>query len=361
MPNVNPSGIGAINNAVSTPEARKALFLKVWSGEVLTTFQNETHMLDKHVVRTISSGKSAQFPVTGTAMAKYHAPGQDLMESGNGFLNAFKHNEKLISIDGLCLSAVFISNIEEAMSHYDVRSTYAMECGRALANHFDKAVTNTVIAAARVANPTIEGATGSGGLSLGGGIYYTNGTVNGTNLVNAAFKAAEAMDRKDVPKADRYLMLRPAQYYALINSGLSTGNNLISRDYNEGNGSFAKGRVYEVAGLQIVMSNHLPGADLSTGTLFNDAQVANDVFGADGVGYGANFASGTAAANTTFGLAFHKSAVGTVKLLDLATESEYQIERQGTLMVCKYAMGHGVLRPECAVEIRGGNGVDVNV
>jgi len=52
------------------------------------------------------------------------------------------------------------------------------------------------------------------------------------------------------------------------------------------------------------------------------------------------------------GLVCHPSAVGTVKLLDLAVESEYDIRRQGTLMVAKYAMGHGVLRPEAAVGIK---------
>jgi len=49
-----------------------------------------------------------------------------------------------------------------------------------------------------------------------------------------------------------------------------------------------------------------------------------------------------------------KEAVGTVKLLDLAMESEYDIRRQGTLMVAKYAMGHGILRPECAIELATG-------
>ena len=58
-----------------------------------------------------------------------------------------------------------------------------------------------------------------------------------------------------------------------------------------------------------------------------------------------------AAANTT-ALIAHTSAVGTVKLMDLAVESEYDIRRQGTLMVAKYAKGHGVLRPEAAVQIQ---------
>ena len=45
----------------------------------------------------------------------------------------------------------------------------------------------------------------------------------------------------------------------------------------------------------------------------------------------------------------HKDAVATVKLMDLSVESEYQIERQGTLIVSRYAMGHNVLRPAMAV------------
>ena len=33
----------------------------------------------------------------------------------------------------------------------------------------------------------------------------------------------------------------------------------------------------------------------------------------------------------------------------LGVESEYQIERQGTLMVAKYAMGHNELRGKSAI------------
>ena len=69
------------------------------------------------------------------------------------------------------------------------------------------------------------------------------------------------------------------------------------------------------------------------------------MFGGSGSGYNGDFSK-------TVGIVAHPSAVGTVKLLDLATESEYQMERQGTLFVAKYAMGHGVLRPEAAIELQ---------
>jgi hypothetical protein len=100
----------------------------------------------------------------------------------------------------------------------------------------------------------------------------------------------------------------------------------------------------QVAGISIYKSNHLPSTDLSGGAGV-DAGGSNDVFGTGGVGYDGNFTN-------SLGIVAHPAAVGTVKLLDLATESEYQIERQGTLFVAKYAMGHGILRPECAIELQ---------
>jgi hypothetical protein len=66
------------------------------------------------------------------------------------------------------------------------------------------------------------------------------------------------------------------------------------------------------------------------------------VFGGSGTGYNADLT------NVKI-IAGHKSAIGTVKLLDLAVESEYSMSKQSTLMLAKYAMGHGVLRPEAAI------------
>ena len=59
----------------------------------------------------------------------------------------------------------------------------------------------------------------------------------------------------------------------------------------------------------------------------------------------------SAVANRVIGLVMTQDAVATAKLMDMSIESEYQINRQGTLMVAKYAMGHNVLRPACAVAL----------
>ena len=92
----------------------------------------------------------------------------------------------------------------------------------------------------------------------------------------------------------------------------------------------------EVAGIKIVKLNTATSS-------FTDLSAASNT-GQNNT-YRGNFA-------TTVASVFHKSAVGTVKLLDLALESEYDMRRQGTLMISKYAMGHGILRPESCVEIK---------
>ncbi|MGL5936330.1 MAG: hypothetical protein ACRCZI_11995, partial [Cetobacterium sp.] len=109
-----------------------ALFLKVWSGEVLVAFEEANIMFNgvdnapMHLVRTIESGKTASFPATWKADARYHVPGEEI----NG--QAIKHNERLINIDSLLIADAFIANIDEAMNHYDYRSIYTTELGRAL-------------------------------------------------------------------------------------------------------------------------------------------------------------------------------------------------------------------------------------
>ena len=323
---------------VNASGAVDALFLKVFSGEILTTFEEFNVMKDLHTVRTISNGKSAQFPVTGIATAKYHTPGQNIADAGNSYLSAIKHAEKLISIDDVLLASTFIANIDELKNHYDVRSIYAQELGKALAKRFDVATMKTLTAAARSA-ATITG--GKAGIAIDGG---EPGAFTGTVIQAKLFEAAQKLDENDIPNdGKRFAILKPADYYTL----LASGEEVINRDFG-GRGDVATGRIPMVAGINIYKSNHLVDVAVSGSAQDQNDQVAgvqNDVFGSGGTGY-------NAAMDKTQIIGGHPSAIGTVKLLDLATESDYKVELQGSLFVAKYAMGHGVLRPEAAFEIK---------
>jgi hypothetical protein len=279
-------------------------------------------MKDKVRVRNISNGKSAQFPAIGKTSAAYHTPGAEI----NG--NVIQQDEKVITIDDLLIANTFIARIDEAISHFDVRSEYSVQMGQALAQTYDRNLLSLAVKAARDtgAGGLGVGAVGQGNAqSVGIGVSYTV-----QNVVDAAYAAAQAFDEKNIPAEDRYLIVSPAVYYKLVNS-----DKLLNLFYNPGNnGSYSDGKVQNVAGFSIVKSNNL-SVNHVTATSYPD--------------YSSKYAID---ASATVGLFMHPQAMGTVKLLDLASEMEYDIRRQGTLMVSKMAVGHGVLRPECLYEIK---------
>jgi hypothetical protein len=102
MANATPASIGRVNASGS----EDALFLKVFSGEVLTAFERSSVTQGAEMVRSISNGKSASFPVMGRIDAAYHTPGTEIVGTD------VKHNEKVITINDLLVSSAFLSNIE---------------------------------------------------------------------------------------------------------------------------------------------------------------------------------------------------------------------------------------------------------
>ena len=324
MANATTSRLGLVNNSGTGYDA---LFLKVFSGEVLTAFSENNIFNDSlHNVRTISSGKSAQFPVTGAATAAYHTPGNPLVGA-----NQILANEKVISIDDLLIAQSFVTDLEELKNHYDIRSIYATELGKALAKRYDQNVAKCIANASR-ASTTLTGGSGGTVLTLANG-NTASSDVTGDEIAAAIYDIAQAFDERDIPTTDRFCVLPPAEYYKLAESATRT----VDVDFNPGgNGSFASGRVQMVAGIPVMMSNNVPQSNVGS-----EVSGTNNSYAGDD--------------SKTIGLVLHRSAVGTVKLMDMTTEisgSDYGIMYQGTLMVAKYALGHGILRPECAATIK---------
>ena len=335
-----PSRIGQIEAAGDAD----ALFLKVFANEVRTSFEESNVMKTLHTVRTISSGKSAQFPVIGKATALYHTPGEDVFETTNGtkYPTVIQHNERVITIDDVLIAATSIANIDELKSHYEVRSTYAQELGRALSKRFDIATMKTLAGAASASQENIGSVTGTG-ITIDASDNSAD-PATAAGLIDLCTIIAQNLDENDIPSEDRFVLVTPAQYHALS----AADSAAINKDFgNTGSGS--DGTIFSLAGLQIVKSNHLQDViTLAASQDADDANANNHPFDnsgpADTGGYNADLT------NLRL-LAGHKSAIGTVKLLDLAVESEYSLPKQSTLMLAKYAMGHGILRPEAAVRV----------
>lgn len=314
---------------------QRALFMDLFAGEVITQFEQKNLMMDKHRVKTIKNGRSYEFPMVGTTGAKYHVPGEMIQA------DKLAHSKRRVTIDELLISPVFIDRLDEAMNHFDVRSIYTKECANALSNVADRNILRTAVKASFITDAAA--ATAAGLNPVNGETFTTNVTLGaagdelkGDALVRALFKAREEFDKKDVT-GEPFVILRPEQYYSLFNTTDTSKLFYMNKDVG-GVGSIATASIPMVAGMKVYMSNHLPNANESTA-------LAGDPESAVRPGaYRGDFSK-------VVGLVMTEEAIATVKLFDLATEMEYQIERQGTLIVAKYAMGHNILRPACAISI----------
>lgn len=319
------------NTGISNPgqklseSDRNALFMKVFSGEVLTAFARNTVMMSRHQVRTIDHGKSASFAVMGRTRAKYLAPGSSLDEQRN----KFEHNERVIAIDGLLTADCLITDIDDAMNHYDVRVEYSRQLGEALAQSADCAIINELanMAAkdADVPENIPDKVTGTEKVKGTGKAFefatkldISQSAEYGNMIIEGLLAARAAFTKNYVPMGDRYCLLTPEGYSALIKALMPDSANYQALfDPNSG-------KLQTICGFEVVEVPHLLNAGVD-GKHKLDEKVTT--------------------ANLQ-GIVFHRSAVGTVKLKDLAMERARRAEYQADQIIAKMAMGHGGLRPE---------------
>lgn len=270
---------------------------------------------DSPTLRAIGAN-SKQFPASGRGTAAYHTPGNELLGA------VTKFNERVIAIDDLLVADRFVSNIDEAMSHWDFRSVLSFESGEAIARTLDSQLAQVGYLAAR-ASATVSGGNGGTSIDIAAGAEPT-----ADELVTGVFTGHQNLDEKDVPDDGRSIFWKPREYYKVLNQ--TTDKAVINRDFTSGNGGLDTGLVVRIGGAEVVKTNGLP-------------DTKNVISGP--TAYQGNFTNSR-------GLMLQQSAIGTVKLIDVAVEMDYLIERQGTLLVAKTAVGHGILRPESAVEMK---------
>lgn len=310
-----------------------ALFLKVFGGEVLTAFTRTSVTMNKHLVRSIQSGKSAQFPVLGRTKAAYLQPGENLDDKRKDM----KHTEKTINIDGLLTADVLIYDIEDAMNHYDVRSEYTAQLGESLALAADGAVLAEMAKLCNLpaaSNENIAGLGTASVLEVGAAADLQGDQVKLGQAIIAQLTLARARLTKNyVPSADRTFYTTPDNYSAILAALMPNAANyqaLIDP---------STGSIRNVMGFEVIEVPHL-----TAGGAGNDREDApseqKHAFPATATG------DTKVALDTVVGLFCHRSAVGTVKLKDMALERARRANYQADQIIAKYAMGHGGLRPE---------------
>ena len=360
-----PGQLNAANDA-------RALYLKLFSGEMFKGFQRNAIARDLVMKRTLKNGKSLQFIYTGRTTAEYHTPGNAILGNTDG---APPVAEKTITVDDLLVSSAFVYELDETLAHYELRGEISKKIGYALAEKYDRLIFRAISKGARIASPITKAnfvEPGGTQIQVGAGSDANDSLVS-ANLVTAFYDAAAALDEKGISNDGRVAVLNPRQYYALIKD--VNGNHLINRDV-QGTALQSGEGIIEIAGIKIYKSMNVPflskygtkyipssGNDNTVDTnttnpgntgSFVDVGIEDARASVTGVnneyGQASNFAN-------SCGLIFQKEAAGVVEAIGpqvQVTSGDVSVIYQGDVILGRLAMGADYLNPAAAVELFAG-------
>ena len=358
----------------STGDAR-ALYLKLFSGEMFKGFQHNAIARDLVMKRTLKNGKSLQFIYTGHTKAEFHTPGNSILGNSDG---APPVAEKTITCDDLLISSAFVYELDETLAHYELRGEISKKIGYALAQKYDRLIFRAIAKGARQASPvSLSNFVEPGGtqIQVGAG-SNADDALDSAKLVTAFYDAAAALDEKGVSDDGRVAVLNPRQYYALIQEAGSNG--LINRDV-QGTALQSGNGVIEIAGIKIYKSMNAPffskygtkyapssgasaATDLdtvdpgNTGSFVSESiETATTVTG-NNYGPRQNYGAASNFANTC-GLIFQREAAGVVETIGpqvQVTSGDVSVVYQGDVILGRLAMGADYVNPAACVELFAG-------
>jgi hypothetical protein len=311
-----------------TGVTNRELALDIFGGEVIAAFDLATNIGPKVNTRTIAKGmKAARFPKVWKATAEYHTPGQEMLG------NDIDTHEVTVTVDDILVAHTEVADLDEMLSHFEIKSQFSTELGRALARVYDKNVARQIILAARTAG---AGPFPGGTVVTDAGLAATSSVFDGKAWIDAIRTSKGLLYAKDVPETGEYYMCVPWGVFDAIKYAKdSNGNYLVqNREFSSAQGAGFQGvdEVLRLEGVQIFKSRNLPNTNETADTTVYSK-------------YRANYA-------TTLGVLWHPMAVASVKMRDVTFESTRDVRRLSTFMAAHMLSGQGTLRPECAVEFK---------
>ena len=365
MANANQVALGRSNLSTGTGYGgatdKYALYLKLFSGEMFKGFQHETIARDLVTKRTLRNGKSLQFVYTGRMSSSFHTPGTPILGNSD---KAPPVAEKTIVMDDLLISSAFVYDLDETLAHYELRGEISKKIGYALAEKYDRLIFRSITRGARSASPvSATNFVEPGGTQIRvGSTTNDSDAYNATNLVNACYEAAAALDEKGVSTDGRCAVLNPRQYYSLIQNVGSNG--LVNRDV-QGDALQGGSGVIEIAGIHIYKSMNIPflgkygvayggtTGEVSPGNLGSFIGPTPENANATG-GVNNDYGTNTELGAKSCGLIFQKEAAGVVEAIGpqvQVTNGDVSVIYQGDVILGRMAMGADYLNPAAAVEL----------
>ena len=343
------------------------LWLPIWSGEVIHAYDHYNMFENMVMQKTIASGTTAEFPVTGTVNLKAAWSAGEELSGGTATSKTFA-----IKLDKRPMAAHFeIDNVDQLLTQWEFRSELARQAGLTLANTRDKQIAAYI---ARAGMEDLLSGDPRTGLTVPTQSLFTDAAFDhlGTSgsgaddRTTAALKVLKAIEdfmvhlqEINAPTDGVYCVVTPRAFqdirslgvartygelYGVMTSGTGNGParpmfggvaeaGSLGAPLGMGMHNFTDALEYQ--GCMILKSNHLPVADYA----------ANDI--------GEARYNITGAAAKIKALIFQKDCVASLNLQGLKVDTVDDVRRNTTFTVASMFKGTGVLRPELAVVVSG--------
>ncbi|MGY3861463.1 major capsid protein [Aeromonas lacus] len=352
-----PSIPGQING---TGDPR-ALYRKLFAGEVLTCFKDHCFALRTISKRILRNGKSFDFPmISFVRTARYHKPGEEI-KAGEA-----KHVSRQITVDGVLYSMVFVPEVDNDLNSFNVRSHYVKELAYEMANGMDKNVMRIIAKAAFITDKAAAEKVFGVGNVLDDEVFTDNVTfaqygtdgsklTRGQQIVDAIYKARTEFVKKNVPHIDTAVcILTPDDYEALVNAAQDINKmpwmhkqfkGLVTFDEKLDGSNHNPMTGLKIAGIQIYETNHLPNKNELNGLIGQPEPLPVEEGGSGRTdAYRADF-TGLA------GLVYTKDCAAAVMVRDVSTQMVEEPLRLGENVLTTMHVGTNILRPACAIAL----------
>ena len=331
------------------------LWLPTWAGEVLNAYSAYNVFEPMVDTRTIASGTSIEFPITGTVALK------DAWEAGEQLLGGGSAATKFsIGLDRRPMAAHFeLDNIQLMVEQFEFRQELARQAGLTLANERDRQIARLIAKGAVTASRELERQGESPAADVTGGVdtrYSGNdyavidSSASGEAQALAVLKAIEDQlvlyRQLDIAEEGTYCAISPALFHEVRRLGIAdaagdfaSGGSRPMFGGDTGMGASAGAPYTEAIGMAgklrymgvtICSSNHVASqADMSSTGDSNYRVDMSDVKG----------------------LLWQRGAVASVVKQGLKVDTVDDVRRNTVFTVASMFRGGGVLRPELAATL----------
>ncbi len=232
--------------------------LDQYGGEVESQFTNASIMRQYVKIR----------PIRGTDTIVNNRVGKTTLQKLTAGVRpdgvATPFGKVALTVDTVVLARDNRSMLNEFQTHFNARMELAEDHGKEIGKFFDQAFIIQAIKGAGQNAPS--GLNGSIGAGKSETLDNANDELDANKLSAAIETILVDMEEDEVPIEEMVVFVRPAQYKAL-----SKDEELMTKEWSDGNGDYAKGRIETIHGARIVKTTRIPTAVNSSHFLSNEA------------------------------------------------------------------------------------------